>query len=292
MFSTGYIDKKMKHSGLSNGFIIAALMIRTIGACAAGMDDPAAGSLRWSVDTAHHCLYVYGGGDMPDAQPGGYEEWNEWKDSITTVVLGDSITAVGQWVFSGWGIRSIRLGRMTNTIGAHAFQYCRSLQDVRSTEQVACIGASAFAYCDSLRWPAFSDRLDTIGDYAFERCTALDSLVLTGRMSVVGSSVFAGCSGVTSASFYNAQAQMGRRMFYGCVSLQQVALPKSLQRIPEAAFSGCTALRSISLPQSVGNIDERAFSGCSSMRSIDLPKACRVAPHALDGVPLRRMNRY
>ena len=79
-------------------------------------------------------------------------------DSLTRVVIGDSVTS----------------------IGSSAFYYCDSLTSITIPDSVTSIGKSAFAYCSSLTSVVLGDSVTGIGDYAFYGCSKLTSIKYRG----------------------------------------------------------------------------------------------------------------
>ena len=72
-------------------------------------------------------------------------------DSLTSVVIPDSVTSIGKWAFS-WctSLTSIVIPNSVTSIGEDAFYSCDSLTSVVIPDSVTSIGYSAFYYCDKL----------------------------------------------------------------------------------------------------------------------------------------------
>ena len=71
--------------------------------------------------------------------------------SLTSVVIGNSITSIGNESFEGCdSLTSVVIGNGVTSIGNNAFVFCRSLTSIVIGSSVTSIGDSAFSNCDSL----------------------------------------------------------------------------------------------------------------------------------------------
>ena len=77
---------------------------------------------------------------------------------LTSIVIPDSITFVGQ----------------------EAFSACMSLASITIPSGVTSIGRSAFSYCESLVSITIPDSVTSIGDSAFYSCTSLETITFKG----------------------------------------------------------------------------------------------------------------
>ncbi len=72
-------------------------------------------------------------------------------DSLTSVIIGDSVTGVGRDAFSNCrSLTSVTIGNSVTSIGDYAFFNCRSLTSVIIGNCVTRIEWMAFGDCDSL----------------------------------------------------------------------------------------------------------------------------------------------
>ena len=102
--------------------------------------------------------------------------WQSSKESITSVIIPDGVTRIGNNAFSGaYNLASVSMG-----------------------DDVVAIGNNAFEACNSLSSITLSSHVTTIGDYAFAGLQSLTSIVLPSTVQSIGTSAFYGNEGLTS----------------------------------------------------------------------------------------------
>lgn len=138
--------------------------------------------------------------------------------SLTSVTLGEGITALGAGVFAYNGaLQTIDLKNVTS-IGDEAFYGCTSLTTVTGLEKVGAVGSNAFAYC-----------------------TALTSADLTSAESIYYSAFF-NCSSLAQVTFGSGLKGIGDESFAES-ALTQVTIPASCTYVGVSAFSGIRGLK-------------------------------------------------
>ena len=100
--------------------------------------------VTWSVDTAGE-LTISGRGGIPSFTDADAAPWSGLSDKITSVTIGDGITAVGNGAFAG--IPALKTAKVPSTvaqIGAKAFSGCTGLETVLFYGDMPEIDSSAF----------------------------------------------------------------------------------------------------------------------------------------------------
>ncbi len=118
--------------------------------------------------------------------------------AITSVVLPDGITSIGEKAFNGCeSLTSVLFGKNSqlSSIGPGAFNYCYSLESITIPESVTNIGSDAFIYCYGLRSVTFGEnsQLTSIGDGAFNWCESLESITIPASVTSIGEWAFVEC---------------------------------------------------------------------------------------------------
>ena len=239
-------------------------------------------------------LAITGKGAMQDFD---YVPWSDYRDAITTAVIGDSVTTIGERAFSDCtALDSITLPNSVITIGNYAFSGCTALESITLPDgvttienyvfsgctalesiilpdSVITIGNYAFSGCTALESIILPDSVITIGDWAFSFCTALASITIPDGVTTIGNYAFSGCHALTSVIIGNSVTAIGGWTFNECYALTSVIIGNSVTTIGTMAFDGCIALDSITLPNSVITIGFMAFCGCIALDSITLPNS-------------------
>ena len=230
-------------------------------------------------------------------------------DSLTSVVIPDSVTDIGSSAFySCNSLTSVVIPDSVTYIYGGAFEDCSSLTSVTIPDSVTYIGSGAFYSCSSLESVVIPDSVTKIYNYAFSGCSSLESVVIPDSVTSIDSHAFYCCSSLTNLRIdtnnpnysssddgkilYNKDktkliaypsatgdvtipdgvTDIGYA-FSGCSSLTSVTIPDSVTKIGYMAFTGCSSLESIVIPDSVTSIGERAFEGCSKLTSVTIPNS-------------------
>ena len=101
----------------------------------------------------------------------GYSPFYNTK-TLTSVIIGDSVTSIGSYAFSG----------------------CSSLTSITIPECVTSIGNNAFSGCSGLTSITIPESVTSIGSYAFEKCSGLHLVIISSPLTSIGSQAFSGCS--------------------------------------------------------------------------------------------------
>ena len=195
-----------------------------------------------------------GTGEMED-YPGG-QPWENYKGSITSVVIGSGVT----------------------TICASAFSWCTSMESITIPASVTSIGSSAFAWCTSMESITIPASVTTIYGNAFYGCTNLASINIPASVTSIGESAFGGCSKLATMTVAVGNTVYDSRnscnaiiktssntLIAGC---KATTFPNDVTSIGNYAFQDCTGLKSITIPASITYIGSDAFYGCTEVTDV------------------------
>lgn len=224
-------------------FAALLLLALCIGASAAGTSGKCGPSAYWSFDSSTGTLTISGSGAMNDYEYGNDYPWMDYRDSIQTIVIGDQITQIGRYAFTGTACSTIKFGKNVRSIGAEAFNGCRNLSgDLTLPDSVQIVGDRAFSGCTGLNGTlTLGSSLQTIGAGAFHYCPFSGDLVIPDNVTSIGDSAF-------YISDYLRPETQGT-----------LTLGKNLRTIGKEAFSGCAFTGSLTIPEGVTEIADSAF---------------------------------
>ena len=205
--------------------------------------------------------------------------------SLTSVIIGDSVTTIYYSAFAGCPIESVTMPTTAisyipksnlktvvitsgESIDERAFYNCDSLISVVILDSVVSIGNSAFGSCNSLTSVVIGNSVISVGDYAFEYCYALTNVEIGNSVTTIGSSAFTNCTSLTSIEIPNSVTSIGENAFYNCLSLTCVVIGDGVTSIGSSAFYNCNSLTSVEIGDSITTICSSAFSSCTSLTSV------------------------
>ncbi len=209
------------------------------------------------------------------------------KKALTTVVLPNSATAIGQAALAACpALTQVTMGTALTTIGDYAFNACTSLQSVNIPSSVSTVGVGSFSRCPALTsvnvttcdTPA---EALTIGDEAFMDCPALSNVNLGENVTSLGNAAFAG-TGLTviDLSQYKKLQTLGNWL-YAMSKVTSATLPSSLTAMGMGAFVYSDNLTTAVLPKGLEMLGDYTFAGNSALTSIDLGNVKTIGNYAL-----------
>ena len=207
--------------------------------------------------------------------------------NIKSVILPNTLTAIGTQAFCGSSLVSISIPAGVKTIGNGTFNLCTSLQTVTfekgsklKTIKNGSIWSGVFESCTSLTTIEIPASVETIGYDAFFGCSSLKTVTFEkgSKLKTVETNVFIYCTSLTSIEIPASVEEIERNAFSGCTSLQTVTFEKGskLKTIGYFAFINCTSLTTIEIPASVETIRGGAFSDCTSLKTVTFEKGSQL----------------
>ncbi|MDE7419548.1 MAG: leucine-rich repeat protein [Muribaculaceae bacterium] len=227
-------------------------------------------------------------------------------DSLYSISLPNSITAIGNDAFSGCpNLRKINLPNSVISIGNGAFSGCSSLQEIKIASSVSTIRDSTFRGCTSLKSINIPNSVIKIEKGAFFNCKSLKSIILPNSLTQIFDDAFKGCENLININLPDSVKIIGENAFAGCRKLQNINLPKSLISIEGNPFNGCINLEihiapesnfkirnqflmskegtliaclnkkiiSLNIPKYVTSIANSAFIDCVELATVIIPKS-------------------
>lgn len=167
---------------------------------------------------------------------------------IVSVILPDTVTAIGEHAFSGTGLQTILIPENVLTIGDYAFEGCKSLKNLTLGKELQTVGKYAFSDCTLLDQIELPDSVTKIGDDAFQN-TAVKTFRLPPKVEAIPTGMLEGASLLEEFSFAGEPKEIGISAFENCTSLKEFIVPESVTLLNFGAFSGAEALEALVVPK-------------------------------------------
>ena len=104
------------------------------------------GNISWRITDG--TLTISGIGNMPNYTMGA-APWYSFRESLTKVVIGNTITSIGKLAFyESTNLTEVSISEKVTFIGDRAFEECMALESVVIPAKVTTIGDRAFAGCN------------------------------------------------------------------------------------------------------------------------------------------------
>ena len=237
-------------------------------------------NLTW-VLTSDSVLTVSGQGNMKDySYPSKNPPWYSHNQRIRYVVIGDSITKIGDCAFVESDVISLNIPNSVTSIGYYAFSSCSKLISVTIGSGVGTFSLTAFSVCKSLTAFDVNANNQTYASedgvlfnktkttlLRFPQSKADTDYIVPNSVTIIEESAFESCTKVTKVTIPNSVTNMKQKAFYLCKSLISANIGNGITTIKENTFNGCSGLLSVSIPNSVTRIKSSAFSDCSGLLS-------------------------
>ena len=204
-------------------------------------------NLTWALNRG--VLTISGTGNMTNysmMDPYAPSPWHSYSYYITSVIINDGVTGIGNDAFSDCRLTSVTIPNSVTSIGNYAFYLCTELASVIIPNSVTQIGEGAFLGCSSLA-----------------------SVTIPNSVTSIGESVFSSCTGLRSVTIPNSVTSIGRYAFNDCRVLASVTIPGCVISIGDHAFDHCDELDTVYFESTTPpQLGAWAFEKTSSLKII------------------------
>ncbi|MBD5425556.1 MAG: leucine-rich repeat protein [Bacteroides sp.] len=179
-------------------------------------------------------------------------------ESLASVTLGNSVTTIDAFAFSGTGLTSITIGASVTTIGNGAFG--NKLTEINVSGENTNFS--------SLNGVLFNKDQSTL--LLFPAGNNTSEYTIPASVTAIGPGAFSACSNLTSVKIPNSVETIGDQAFFQCSGLETIELGNSVTEIGRQAFQSCSSLSSITLPASVTTLGAYPFLLCTQLEAINV----------------------
>ncbi len=170
---------------------------------------------------------------------GSKTPWYDESDQITSLVLQEGVTEIGDSLFSNLtALESINFPSTLTTIGTNSFRGCSSLKSIELPSSLDSIGIGAFGNCTQLQSVTLSQGLESIGSWAFSYCSELLEIQLPETLTELGSAAFYECTSLTSITIPQNVTALNEFTFVACSALEDITIEGELTYLGGGVFNG------------------------------------------------------
>lgn len=232
-------------------------------------DDSDPESVSWTLTDG--VLTISGNGAMADFSSQDNQPWKQQRNHITSVIVDQGITSIGNESFAGLSnVTKVTLADTVTKIGDRAFINTK-IETISFPSKLTSIGNMAFYDLPTLNGELhLPDGLVHVGEEAFAECSGLTGeLHLPESMNTIGEGAFHGCGGLTGdLTIPGGIEYIDYSVFGGCTGLNgTLTLSEGVKNVEQNAFAGCQIQR-IVLPDSLESITPTTFSQCDHVKEI------------------------
>ena len=227
--------------------------------------------------TSDGVMTISGSGRMDDFNQyvvnneGGYKlniYWDEYFDRITTVIVEDGVTYIGDNAFLGaTELTEVEIADSVTEIGIHSFMDCPKLSTIRFGTGLQKTGTEVFLNCDSLTEVTLPRSNVSYGTGIFSKCRNLGSVTIPEEQTTIGEAMFKYCKALTRINIPDSITSIGGGAFEG-TGLTSIDIPDSVTEIRSSAFANCDGLTAVEIPGSVAKINSELFANCDSLTQV------------------------
>ena len=248
-------------SGGTTGTVDPDTAVTASGECGA--------ALTWSL-ASDGTLTIDGTGAMTDYEDGD-APWYAYRQSITSLDIGEGVTGIGENAFNGCEALTgeLIIPETVTDIGNRAFYKCYGITSLTVGGTGTVIGIAAFSFCSALTELTLRSGTDIIMDWAFSNCDKLTALTLPEGITEIRSSAFESCGAVSGELILpKSLVKLGGGAFYECTGITgELIIPDNVTTVDADAFYNCDGITSVTVGVSVTSID-CAFRSCDSIKSM------------------------
>lgn len=165
--------------------------------------------------------------------------WYDEREQITSIVLQDGVTGIGDSLFSGLtALETVYFPNTLTIIGTNSFRNCSSLKNIELPSSLVSIGTGAFGNCTQLQSVRLSEGLESIGSWAFSYCPELVEIQLPETLIEIGSAAFYECSSMTSITIPENVTELQEFTFVLCSALENITIEGDLTYLGGGVFGG------------------------------------------------------
>lgn len=199
--------------------------------------------------------------------------WNAQKSKITSVVIGNGVTSIGDYAFEDCSaLKKLDIPQSVTEIGSKAFRGCSALTSLELPQTVNRIGNTAFQGCSNLETINIPSGVKSIEKDTFHGCEKLNDVTIPVGVTLIGNSAFKACKAFKNIEIPEGVTKIDYFAFDECTQLETVVIPSTATNIRNFAFRNCPKLKSFVFPSRTTQIQPGVLMGCENLESVTIPE--------------------
>ena len=205
--------------------------------------------------------------------------------SITSIVLPNTIKALGACIFAGTQINYIKIPTNVTDIGTGGgwvspFSDCEKLETIELAEGWKIIPQNIASNVYSVKKVILPSSVTKISAWAFKYDNNLIEIELPESLQEIGAEAFRWCSSLEHIDLNEGLTIIESGAFDNCNSIKKVTLPTTIEKIGGGAF-GHTQITDIKIPASVtymGSKGGSPFVACEKLETVEFEDGLKIIP--------------
>ncbi len=179
-------------------------------------------------------------------------------DTMTSVVIPDSVEYIGKRAFSDTILKSVKLPENLKVLRKYAFSGCSYLEKISLPDNLTTIESGAVSYCHNLKKLSIPANVKKIEQGAFNGLTGLETIRVSSKNKKYDSRE--SCNAIIDTK--------ESELIYAC---NNTVVPNSVKVIGSYAFSYCDKFETVELPEGVITIKSSAFEYNHKIKKLIIP---------------------
>lgn len=239
---------------------------------------------------------------------------NSIKDSITSLVIPNSVIEIGANAFDDWDkLETLTIGKGVQVVGSNAFAWCRGLKTINFGGNIISANRS---FCTQSEWyeklpdgPVYIDKMlyaykgtvpaevtlrsgiEAVAAYAFSSSATLEKITLPSSVKVIGDYAFYNCKNLDLANYaLPADLESLGNYAFAYTAVTKVKFPAffitndiegwrgfNIRKLGGSVFLGCEKLTEVDFTNSgVRSIQSSFFEGCVLLKNVVFPETVKM----------------
>lgn len=198
-------------------------------------------------------------------------------NSLTSVVIPNSITTIGDRVFDGCtGLKkSAYPNHLSNPFSYKVLTISYDAENCVFDNGIIYNADKSTIYFVPLDLASFTipNSVTMISNHAFAYCSSLTSISIPNSVTTIGRDAFANCSSLTSVKIDDGEEPLLIGKPFNSSPISQVYIGRNFSFSDISPFSENSTIESITIGNLVTSISNSMFEGCSNLTSIEIPNS-------------------